>query len=673
LYNIYKNPELKMSLESGALKIRVSPEIRLPYLELLTSYGQVQQQMKADVERLPPAFQHEVYARISHAYGRARDAGLGQTNLTLNLTLLNNALIEVTNDVSNAYTMLSLFKARAPVNREVVSETFQKFSAEAQLQIGDTLGKVEGDLARAVALVFKDFDPTIDQAKGRVKVGPAIKLPYLELLTSYGRIQEKMKADVERLPLAFQQEVYARLSIYGGYSEEVDFRTGKQCLVHNLTALNDVLIEVTTDVSTANHVLRGLEEDPSITLQRFSPTSRAQIEEALSHVDGDFKAAVARVFKDFNLRKAPQAIPRPVLPREESVREERAFLPPPIRVSLEESSLGFGAPQSVRLPSIEVEQRREEKRSLSLPPPRDLPLGSASRVQLVQPVAVDEPRTLRLLCAALEERRTEDANRFLSQLSKETQSAIYRVLCYYYGTPTNNIEKDGATNWQEDPTGLVRPVTIDGRRPIDLLDAALKPAEGMQVVVGRINQYDVENGHDACAVISTLAITEFLKGKLQTQDDVDRIIREGAGAYEASVQRAKELDGMAQMTEEDGKHIPSTSALVMAGFGIADDLRQRNFIESGSIETWLGPLKRNVPHIALLTIGTSTMALMYDRRNGQWVYFNSHGDDQKSVDLVTEHTTAVLVTMTEKALIAFLRRKIDAVDPNQVGYIHAMS
>jgi hypothetical protein len=287
------------------LKIRVSPEIRLPYLDLLTSYGQVQEQMSADVQRLPPAFQREVFARISHAYGRARDAGLGQAHLTHNLTLLNNALIDVTNDVSNAHTMLSLFRARAPMNRATIDETFKKFSAEAQHQIKDIMFKSEGDLGFATATVFKDFDPTTDQAKGKVKVGPAIKVPYLELLTSYGRIQEKMAADVMRLPEAFQQEVFARLSVHGNFSGIRDTRIGQEHLVENLTALNDVLIDVTTDVSIANHVLRGLQEHPQITLSRFSPTAQAQLLAVSDRFNGNLLRAVEWVFKDLTSQKRP--------------------------------------------------------------------------------------------------------------------------------------------------------------------------------------------------------------------------------------------------------------------------------------------------------------------------------------------------------------------------------
>jgi len=317
-----------------SLKITVGPAVKGPYLELLTSYAGIQAQMKADVEKLPPAFQREVYERISHAYGRARDAGLGQANLTQNLTLLNNALIEVTTDVSNAYKLIALFKGSSAPQQSEVQAAFAQLSPTAQPQAREAM-KQSGDLQQGIA-ILQAFDPSMDQVKpsAKMKVGPAIKEPYLNLLTAYGQIQQKMAADVARLPVAFQREVFYRLSIAGGYSQLRDAQVGQQNLTQNLTVLNDVLIEVTTDVSLANHVAKG---NPQATMDQFSPTAQRHINSALMSTKGmQFADAVAQVFGRFQQEQAPvqrrdEAVEHKGAPKTATLTA-RHDLPPPVRL-----------------------------------------------------------------------------------------------------------------------------------------------------------------------------------------------------------------------------------------------------------------------------------------------------------------------------------------------------
>jgi hypothetical protein len=298
--------------------------------------------MSTSIQKLPPAFQTEVYARISHAYGRARDAGLGQANLTKNLTLLNDALIEVTNDVSTANKLIALFRGATAPSEAAVQETFAKFSAQAQAQVKAVLSQVQGDMTRAMA-VFKDFDPSAEAAKGQVKVGPAIKVPYLELLTAYGQIQEKMAADVAKLPVKFQEEVFARLSVQGQYERVRDVSAGQANLTKNLTVLNDVLIEVTTDVSTANHVARGT---PEATLEKFSPTAQGQIQFVMQQQKGmSFQDAVAFVFKGFDPRQqAASSVQVRVKEHKGQKQVEDRRLPPP---SSQRDTGGLGLPPPV--------------------------------------------------------------------------------------------------------------------------------------------------------------------------------------------------------------------------------------------------------------------------------------------------------------------------------------
>jgi hypothetical protein len=339
-------------MSATGLKITVGPGIRAPYLALLTSYGEVQEQMRLGVQKLPPAFQAEVYERISHAYGKARDAGLGQANLTRNLTLLNDALIEVTNDVSNANVLISLFKGGSLPSVAVARDTFAKFSAEAQTvfkaSMLEKLGS-DDDVVAAIGLLKDNsrlaneelhrFDPSADEAKGRVKVGPAIKKPYLELLTAYGQIQKKMADDIAKLPQAFQLEVFARLSVQGQYSRGRDVSVGEANLTRNLTALNDVLIEVTTDVSIANHVAKG---NPEATLEKFSPTAQKFIQDAMETGLGmSFKDAVAFVFMGYDSRQQVPSSEQRVEEHKGAKQVDRR-LPPP---SSQRDIRGLGLPR----------------------------------------------------------------------------------------------------------------------------------------------------------------------------------------------------------------------------------------------------------------------------------------------------------------------------------------
>jgi len=203
---------------------------------------------------------------------------------------LNKVLIDVTNDVSHAYIFL-----------RSVGGSCYGFSKQTVAQIQKLVISKEITTREAVSVLFKDFDPTIEQMdeEDKVMVGPSIRQPYLALLEAYRAAQQQMRDNIARLPEPFQLEVYERLSVRGGYSRVGDAQIGKLKLVKNLSLLNEILIQVTKDVSTANQLLAARpNQDTREIWRRFSDEAHVRI--AFSMTSIDLRQAVQRAFFGFD-------------------------------------------------------------------------------------------------------------------------------------------------------------------------------------------------------------------------------------------------------------------------------------------------------------------------------------------------------------------------------------